>query len=301
MTAAAIKRGSAVKRKPIRVIKKSKRPSLLSRLLAAVPVSARTVEQLITVAIVATIIGGIAAVALMLDVPRRIGLTLGEAVGRAGFTVKHLDVTGIEHMDRMSVYAVALEQRSIAMPFVDLAGVRAKLLNYGWVADARVSRRLPDTLVIDIVERKPAAVWQHAQQLTLVDAHGTPLEPVKLDAMPNLPLVVGPDANQQTGQLSALLANAPQLRPVLDSASWVGSRRWDLRFQSGETLMLPEGEMAAAAALRIFAERDAAQRLLGNGVVHFDMRDPAQLVIAPGPKRGTATMTGKPTDPNLAT
>ena len=30
----------------------------------------------------------------------------------------------------------------------------------GWVKDARVSRRLPDTLVIDIVERTPAALWQ---------------------------------------------------------------------------------------------------------------------------------------------
>lgn len=300
MTAAAIKRGSVNRRKPIRAVKKSKRPPLLSRMLAAMPVSARTVEQLITVGIVATIVGGIAAVALMLDVPRRVGLTLGEAVGRAGFTVKHIDVTGIDHMDWMSVYAVALEQKSMAMPLVDLAGVRAKLLNYGWVADARVSRRLPDTLVIDIVERKPAAVWQHAHQLTLVDAEGTPLEPVKLEAMPNLPLVVGPDANEQTRQLSALLDNAPQLRPMLDSASWIGSRRWDLRFQSGETLMLPEGEATAAAALRIFARRDATQRLLGNGAAHFDMRDPAQLVIAPGPKR-TTTTTGKPADPKLVT
>jgi cell division protein FtsQ len=29
------------------------------------------------------------------------------------------------------------------------------------VQDARVSRRLPDTLVVDIVERTPSAVWQH--------------------------------------------------------------------------------------------------------------------------------------------
>ena len=32
---------------------------------------------------------------------------------------------------------------------------------FGWVKDARVSRRLPDTLVIDIVERTPAALWQN--------------------------------------------------------------------------------------------------------------------------------------------
>ena len=298
MTAAAIKRGAAVKRKPVRVVKKPGRPPLLGRLLAAAPISARTVERGIAVGVVAIVVVGACAIALMLDLPHRAQVSLGEATGRMGFTVRHIDVTGIEHMDRMSVYAVALEQKSIAMPLVDLAAVRGRLMQYGWVADARVSRRLPDTLVIDIVERKPVAVWQHAQQLTLVDADGVALEPVKLDAMPNLPLVVGPDANEQTRQLKALIAGVPQLRAVLDSASWIGNRRWDLRFQSGETLMLPEGETIAAAALRVFAERDAVQRLLGNGVARFDMRDPSQLVVTPGPKH---TDTQKPVDPGRST
>ena len=298
MTAAAIRRGGAVKRKSARVVKKTRRKPWLARIVDAVPISARTVERAISIGIVAIVIGGVIAIALMLDVPRRAGLALGEAVGRAGFTVKHIDVTGIERMDRMSVYAVALEQKSIAMPLVDLAGVRAKLLRYGWVADARVSRRLPDTLAIDIVERRPAAVWQHAQQLTLVDGRGVTLEPVALDAMPDLPLVIGPDANRQATQLTALMASAPQLKPVLDAATWIGNRRWDLRFQSGETLMLPEGEDIAAAALRTFAERDARQRLLGNGAARFDMRDPTQIVILPGPKHVTAD---KPAAPGLAT
>src|SRR3546814_2784185 len=48
-----------------------------------------------------------------------------------------------------------------SMAAVDLEGVRADLMKYGWIQDARVSRRLPDTLVVDIVERTPAAIWQH--------------------------------------------------------------------------------------------------------------------------------------------
>ena len=46
-------------------------------------------------------------------------------------------------------------------PLVDVAAIRERLLQFGWVKDARVSRRLPDTLVIDIVERTPAALWQN--------------------------------------------------------------------------------------------------------------------------------------------
>jgi cell division protein FtsQ len=302
---AAIKRGGATRRKTVKVVKSTKRkPSMLARLVGSVPVSARTVERATTAIVLTIAVGGVAAIAMMLDVPHKIGMAAGEAVGRAGFSVKHIDVTGIDRMDRTSVYAVALDQQSIAMPLVDLEGVRQKLLRYGWVADARVSRRLPDTLAIEIVERKPAAVWQHSQQLTLVDAKGVALEPVSLNAMPNLPLVIGPDANVQATALTALMDHAPQLKPVLDGAMWIGDRRWDLKFQSGETLMLPEGEAAAVAALKKFAELDAAQRLLGRGMARFDMRNPDQMAVLPGAKKAapaTPSSTDKPIDPALAT
>ncbi len=302
---AAIKRGAATKRPTIKTVKPAKRkPSMLARVIAAIPVSARTVERATTAIILTVVVGGVAAIAVMLDVPNKVGMAAGDAVGRAGFSVKHVDITGIDRMDRTSVYAVALDQKSIAMPLVDLEGVRQKLLKYGWIADARVSRRLPDTLAIEIVERKPAAVWQHSQQLTLVDAKGVALEQVSLNAMPNLPLVIGPDANVQATALTALMDHAPQLKPVLDGAMWIGDRRWDLKFQSGETLLLPEGEAAAATALKKFAELDAAQRLLGRGMARFDMRNPDQMAVLPGAKKAApaaSTSSDKPIDPALAT
>ena len=71
---------------------------------------------------------------------------------------------GIRHMDSTPVYEIALDQKTMAMPLVDVHAIREQLLTFGWVKDARVSRRLPDTLVIDIVEREPAALWQDKQQ-----------------------------------------------------------------------------------------------------------------------------------------
>ena len=111
-------------------------------------------------------------VLIALDIPAKAMTSAGEAVGRAGFTVKRLEVKGIRQMDSRPVYALAMDQKSMAMPLVDVHAIRDRLLQYGWVKDARVSRRLPDTLVIDIVERQPAALWQDRQQLALFDAMG---------------------------------------------------------------------------------------------------------------------------------
>jgi len=166
-----------------------------------------------------------------------------------------------------------------ALPLVDLEGTRQQLLHYGWVKDARVSRRFPDTLVVDIVERQPAAVWQHNQRLTLIDPEGVVLEQIDLAAMPNLPLVIGAAANQHASELNRLLAAAPELKQMMAGATWVGDRRWDLRFHSGEILALPEGPDRSAQALARFAAMDRKSQLLGRGFVRFDMRIPGKLIV----------------------
>jgi cell division protein FtsQ len=162
---------------------------------------------------------------------------------------------------------------------VNVSAIRDRLLQFGWVKDARVSRRLPDTLVIDIVERKPAALWQSQGQLALIDSEGVVLDRVPVDRMPDLPLLIGAGANGQEQELQRLMADVPTLKPQLASATWVGGRRWDLNFQSGETVALPEGEEEARTALVHFAKMDKSSGLLGRGIVRFDLRIPGKMIV----------------------
>ncbi len=284
MTAAAtIKRSTNKARPTVRRGPRGKKPpSMLTRAIGLVPISAAMWQRIATWTILATAGAAVIAIAVMIGVPGYVANQMAEGIGRAGFAVKRVEVTGIDRMERLTVYAVALDQNSRAMPLVDIEKVRAQLLQYGWIKDARVSRRLPDTLVVDIVERKPAAVWQNGGRLSLIDDHGIVLEPVALNAMPDLPLVIGPDANVQATALTELILHAPRLKPMLAGATWVGGRRWDLKFQSGEVLALPEGEKTAASALNKFAAMDGVDRLLGRGFVRFDMRDPAKMFVRVG-------------------
>ena len=236
------------------------------------------------------------AAAIALDLPAKAALSAGEAVGSAGFRVDGYQIVGLKQMDRKLVDAVVIdEMRKVApagddtkpaQPLVDVAAIRERLLAFGWVKDARVSRRLPDTLVIDIVERTPSALWQNKQQLTLIDDAGIVLDRVPVSKMPDLPLVIGPGANRRVGQLKSVLADAPTMQAQLASATWVGGRRWDLSFQSGEVVALPEGEQAARTALTKFAKADQASGFLGRGLIRFDLRKPGQMTVrlprAPG-------------------
>ena len=219
------------------------------------------------------------AVLIALDIPAKLGVAAGEAVGNAGFRVRSVAVQGTKRMDPKPIYRIALDQRATALPLVDVSAIRERLLDYGWVKDARVSRRYPDTLVVDIVERAPAALWQDGDRLSLIDAEGHVLDKIAVTRMPDLPLLVGAGANGHARGLDALLGRAPTIKAQLVSASWVGQRRWDLAVQTGETIALPEGEAAAATALAKFAEKDKSAGLLGRGIKRFDLRKPGQMTV----------------------
>ncbi|HEX8366828.1 MAG TPA: cell division protein FtsQ/DivIB [Allosphingosinicella sp.] len=255
--------------------RRQKRPGWLEQAGIAPETVRRASKWIVLSLLAAMAIGAI----LALRVPQRVGAAVGQAVGEAGFAVRRYEIRGVDNMDRQRIDAVVAAELRRAMPLVDLGAIRERLLVFGWVADARVSRRLPDTLVIDIVERTPAAIWQHDRRLMLIDGQGVVLEHVRLEAMPDLPLLIGPAANLQTASLERLLGSAAHLRPQLAGATWIGGRRWDLRFQTGEVLALPEGEEAAQRAIADFARRDQQAQMLGRGFARFDMRIPGRMIV----------------------
>ena len=255
--------------------KKKKQPGLIESL----PVSQATLRRLVmwSVAIVLLIVGAAAAVALRL--PQMAGTAIGEQIGATGFEVRRVELRGLNRMDHNIVYNAVLDQPSRAMPLVDLDAIRARLIAFPWIKDARVSRRLPDTLVVDVIERTPAAVWQNGRRLVLIDGDGVALREVHPEAVPTLPLVAGPGAERRVDELGGLLGAAPRLRPLLAGATWIGDRRWDLRFHTGETLALPEGIEPAQRALRRFADMDQRRQLLGGNFVRFDMRIEGRMIV----------------------
>ena len=275
MSAAHVRRGASGRSRP----KKSARVSVPKKLASKLPVEQAQANRMAAWAFGLFALGVVGVALVALDIPHKVGLAAGEAIGNAGFRVKSVDVQGIKRMDPRPVYEIALDQKTNAMPLVDVADIRKRLLEFGWVKDARVSRRFPDTLVIDIVERTPAALWQDEDRLTLIDAEGVVLDRVPVAQMPDLPLLIGRGANAQAVPLDQLLAKVPSLKAQLVSATWVGRRRWDLSFQSGETVALPEGASAASDALVRFAKMDQSAGLLGRGIVRFDLRIPGKMTV----------------------
>ena len=259
---------------------KARTGSAIDTVMAIQPFNERQLHRIF----LAMILGGAVVLAWMAasfaGVPTMAQTQLEELALKSGMTCCRVALTGANHINELKVYQIALaENRGKALPFVDLDATRERLLALSWVEDARVSRRLPDVLAIDIVERKPVAVLAKPDKFVLIDAKGRELEAVSEARTKGKLVLSGPGAGQQVAALSELLDAAPALRPQLRSAEWIGNRRWNLTFRTGQLLALPEGKDNSARSLVTFAQLDGRNRLLSGKAVAFDMRAGDRIYI----------------------
>jgi len=258
---------------------KAKTGSFLGSVAAVLPFTQEQLERVFLALVLGMAATAAWFVASMAGVPAMAQAQLGVLASDAGFEVRRVTVTGVERMNELKVYERALARRDQPMPLVDIEGLRTELLALSWVKDARVSRQLPDTLRIDVVERTPHAVLQKPGRLVLIDDSGAELEPISQANAKGMLRIEGPGAARQVEALSALLDAAPALKPQVAAAEWVGNRRWNLTFQTDQIVALPQGEAEAAGALVTFARLDGQNRLLGGKVARFDMRVPDRVIM----------------------
>ena len=257
--------------------------SLIDEIMQWMPFSEETLHRIA----MTLILGGAAVlawiVATMAGVPALAETEMALIASKSGFEVKRVEVRGVNRMNELKIYEKVLGQRDQAMPRLDIAALRDELTQLPWVKDARVSRQLPDTLVVDVIERNPHAVLRsgagNGGKLTLIDETGHPLEPVKPARARGLLVLSGAGAEARVPDLAKLLDAAPAIRPQVAEAEWIGKRRWNLTFKTRQVLALPEGEAQSASALLTFARMDGVDRLLGGKVVSFDMRSADRIYM----------------------
>jgi cell division protein FtsQ len=265
---------------------------LLDKVMNALPFTDEQWHRFFTVLILGT------AAVVLIVILRLTGLwaiaeqQVAHVAANAGYKVENVRVIGTNRLDPARIYERALGAEDLSMMLVDVDALRGEIMAISWVKDARVSRQLPNTLVIDVVEREPHAVLRRADRLVLIDETGKELGPVGNQGAGEMLRIAGEGAQSKVQDLTRLLDAAPALRPQVTAAEWIGNRRWDLTFATGQELALPEGPEKAAAALISFARADGMHRLIGGEVEAFDMRNaPRMYLRVPGRAERELDMT----------
>lgn len=205
-----------------------------------------------------------------------------ELTRKAGLTVADVLVEGRGRTDPGLLLAVLDVNRGDALLGIDVEAARERLESINWVRSAVIERRLPHTLYVRIEERQPMALWQRDDKLVLVDAEGVVILRDEIAAFGHLPVLVGDEAPKEAPALLAMLETAPDLRARVRAATLVGERRWNLLFDNGIDVRLPEEDPAGAWTRLAALERE--HKVLAKDVVAIDLRFADRLVVRVAPE-----------------
>jgi cell division protein FtsQ len=230
--------------------------------------------------------------------------TLDEAGHEAAETYRHLrqgefgvsialdrlTVEGRNRTARQALRAALKVKKGDNLLAADPWAIKTRLEALPWIRSATVERRYPNAMLVLLVERTPIARYRGKGGTVLVDETGALIRVEPEKEHENLILLSGDGAPEAAAALLKRLEDEPALARRVVSAARLGDRRWDLAFDGGAMLRLPDSYEKAALAK--FAEFERQHGLLARGAVTYDMRLPDRLVI-----RGTRTATPAPVPP----
>ncbi len=191
--------------------------------------------------------------------------------------LEHVYVVGRHRTSRKALSSVLGLDRGAALTGIGIAALRRRLRTLPWISDAAIERRWPNVLFIRIREHTAIARYQNDGRMQLVASNGDVIDVDAAADHRGKLLIKGKGAPVAAAALLKILRSRPVLAERVVSATRKGQRRWDLTFDNGAFLKLPERR--PDAAWHRFAALNKTHELLAKGALGFDMRTRFDFVI----------------------
>lgn len=206
------------------------------------------------------------------------GMSLGghtEAVAQAtttaaGFAIEDVKVSGNTATSEIEILELLGLDGTTSLVALDVDAARQKIAKLPWVESAEVRKVYPKTIEVKLKERQAYAIWQHGQELSLIERNGSVIAPLRDNKFSNLPLVVGRDAETAAASLEGEFAKWPDIKDRVKAYVWVSSRRWDLHLDNGVVVKLPADDVDQALAT--LSKLNKEQDLLARDIAAVDLR-----------------------------
>jgi len=283
-TAAADKRGNYRRVSPVKPAMRGARNWTTAQLRAA-SYSRRGFWRL--VASMVALIGfllflGLWMAGLLPTVRQSITDTKRNTLMAMGFQIERVDVIGEGRLDERAVRRALGAWPGDYTFDLNMDAAQARVESLPWVEHVVVRRLWPDRIVVQIIEKRPYALWQDNGTFKLVDARGEVIGAedavaVYKDAIA-LPHIVGPDANLAFAPLKTALIRYPQIQGRIRSSVHIGDR-WDLITVDGVRIQLPSQNLDRAIVT--LAELQARTQVLDRQIATIDLRLSDRISIAP--------------------
>jgi cell division protein FtsQ len=210
------------------------------------------------------------------------GMVLGDlAQGRfadAGFAIGEISITGQTLTGEQAIFdALGVEPHTSTVSF-DVEAARQRIAELPAVESVSVRKTYPGDVIVSVTEKVPVARWRVDGITFVVDSTGEQIGEDR-GAYSDLPLVVGDGANDDAIVMIRALDQYPELKDGLVALSRIADRRWDIIYDTGLRIQLPE--LGVARALRHLVTYQNDYQLLDRDLTVIDLRVPSLVAVRP--------------------
>ncbi|MEE4209519.1 MAG: cell division protein FtsQ/DivIB [Parvularcula sp.] len=255
--------------------------SLGAKLDEQAPLAAARAINLGYVALVAVAAGSILFAVFggkLSSLPERLAALPENTARGLGLNVMRVTVKGAETLTTRDIMQALRDDQAGSiigrpLPLLNPSSLRARVEEIGAVEHASVTKLLPNTIHISVIERSVRALYQdEAGTFFVIDKEGAIIRQVDATDHTDLPVVSGTKKPELAMTFLATLRDFPVLYERMAGVVVVGERRMDLRFKNGFLAKLPQEDVAAALAR--LDSLDAGTGSLASNLDYIDLRDP---------------------------
>ena len=196
--------------------------------------------------------------------------------GALGLELREIIVLGQNRTSPRSIFWALKTIKGDHMWTHSLGTMHTRLELLPWVKSARLQRRLPWTLIINLEEKVPMAIWQNEGKKCVIDQDGRPIIGARTNNFTDLIIITGKEAPAYVRSLLERIQKISSL-PRVKAACFLRSQRWDVYLENGVRIHLPEkhSRKALLKLLRFWPMLQSASLI--------DLRFPDALIFKPKP------------------
>ncbi len=146
------------------------------------------------------------------------------------------------------------------------------------IETANVRIKDSGVLLVEVIERKPVAIYRENDDLALIDLKGYKINNIfSRSDRKDLPLIVGIEGNYQVKEAleiyQLLSINLNEIRGLIR----IGKRRWDIIFKNNKRIKLPEKN--PKTSLRKFLSSEKSYLISSNNFSIIDLRFANKIIL----------------------
>ena len=197
---------------------------------------------------------------------------------QAGLAIGEIVISGQTLTSEQEIFdALGIQPHTSTLGF-DVEAARQRIAELPAIETVTVRKTYPGDVTVLVTEKQPVARWAVDGVTFLIDGKGEQIGEAR-GGYADLPLVIGDGAADDALVMIRALNGFPLLQEGLVALSRIADRRWDLIYDTGLRVQLPEQGVAQAMTRLVSYQND--YQLLDRDVTIIDLRIDSVVAVRP--------------------